>query len=225
MPDINDISIPQFASDILPPEERSVENVSALTGFLSAFGRQWGIFLAFLRGADNHYGAASWSAGTYNAGDIVIRFQSGEVFECLLDGTTSEPTPSAEWKKILDSFIGVQESQNFWGGTLALTYALNRRFMTTFNDPPTNSDIYIVNTPLATTPFIVGDSETTSSTVGDYVSSAFVMDTYSIAPTYAFDIQVPSALISTLGTDAENIIRKFVDKYLTAGLNYTVTPY
>ncbi len=225
MADISNINIAQFARDVLPPDERTPENVTALTSFLSAFGWQWTNYISFLNGEDVQLGTPIWTAGTYNKGDRAIQYQSGEVFECLVDGTTSEPKPSTEWKKVLDLFIGMRESQNFWGGSLALTYALNRRFMTNYVDPPGTSDIYIVATPLPVSPFLVGYAEVGSTAVSPTTSTEFVMESYSITPTFSFDIQVPTATMADLGSDAEKIIRTFVDKYITASLNYTITPY
>lgn len=218
------INIQQFAHDALPPEKRSAEDVAAMSGVLAAFDKQWTVFLANLNGADVQYGAAAWAAGAYAVSDVVIYFPTGEAYVCET-ATSAEPTTSSDWRKIADCFIGFNEMQHFDGTTLSLTYALNRRFLTNYVNPPSTSDIYIVNTPLEVSVFYVGTDETTSSSVGDDVSSEFVMAAYTITPATAFDVQVPTAVMTALGSNAEKIVRQFIDKYVILSLNYTVTPY
>lgn len=218
------INIQQFAHDALPPEKRTTENVASMSGVLAAFDKQWTVFLANLKGADVQYGAAAWTAGTYSPSDVVIYYPTGEVYECQVT-TTTEPSTSTDWLKIADCFIGFNEMQHFDGTTLSLTYALNRRFMTTYANPPATSDIYIVNTPLSVTVFYAGTDELTSSSVGPTISSEYVMSAYSITPATAFDVQVPTAVMTALGSNAENIIRQFIDKYVILSLHYTITPY
>lgn len=218
------INIHQFAHDALPPEKRSAEDVAAMSGVLAAFDKQWTVFLANLNGADVQYGAAAWAAGAYVVSDVVIYFPTGEAYVCET-ATSAEPTTSSDWRKIAECFIGFDEMQHFDGTTLSLTFALNRRFMTTYVDPPSTSDIYIESTPLPVNVFYVGSDESTSSSVAPSTSSEFVMSAYNITPATAFDIKVPTAVMTALGSEAEKAIRKFVDKYVTMSLNYTITPY
>lgn len=218
------INIHQLAHATLSPEKQTDLEVATLAGGLVGFDRQWSEFLANKLGADMQYGAAAWAAGAYAVSDVVIYFPTGEAYVCET-ATSAEPTTSSDWRKIAECFIGFDEMQHFDGTTLSLTFALNRRFMTTYVDPPSTSDIYLESTPLPVNVFYVGSDEPTSSSVAPSTSSEFVMSAYTITPATAFDIKVPTAVMTALGSEAEKAIRKFVDKYVTMSLNYTITPY
>jgi hypothetical protein len=220
-----DITLSKLIQDNLPEEKRTVENESALNGLMAGFNRTHNAFLDFKRGADVWFGWSFWIATTWIYGEKCIYFLSGEVYECVVPSTTAEPTQSDDWQKVSDSFIGNDEIMTFNGTKLSLEYALNRRFYTGFQQPPAQSDIYIStinNNPLV---FVVGGNASNSSNVYSNTSSEFVINSTLFTTINDFTIYVPTSTYSLLGADADNIIRSFVDKYVTFGLKYLIQQY
>jgi hypothetical protein len=220
-----DIGLAKLIHDNLPEEKRTLENESALNGLMGGFNRTHQSFLDFKRGADIWSGWFFWFPSTYAQGDKCIYFNSGEVYECVVPSTIAEPTTSTDWLKISDSFIGNDEIMQFNGSKLSLEYALNRRFYTNFLNPPSQSDIYIStinNNPLV---FVIGANETNSSASYSNTSSEFIINSNTFTTINDFTIFVPTSVYSNLGTDAEKIIRNFVDRYITFGLKYLIQTY
>jgi len=168
--------------------------------------------------------ATTWSAGTYTSG-AHVKYKDGSVYECMVASTTTEPTASTDWLRILDSFIGSDESQNFNATKLELEYALNKRFGTTYVNPPSVSPIYISNITPPVIVFRVGGIESISSSSYNNGSDSFVINDYSFPLPANFTINIPNATYNALGTTKEKIVRMFVDKYNTIPLTYTITPY
>ena len=221
MAQLFNIDTDQMVSDLLPPEKRSIENKSLLKGVFSAFKRLHSIFYAYLIGDSS---ATSWSAGTYTLG-AHVKYKDGAVYECVVSSTTTEPTSSSDWIRILDSFIGSDESQNFNGTKLELEYALNKRFGTTYVNPPSVSPIYISNITPTIIPFRVGGIESISSSSYYNTSDTFVINSYTFPLSDSFTINIPIATYNALGTTKEKIVRSFVDRYISIGITYTITPY
>lgn len=214
------IDISQLVQQLTPPKKRSDEQNSFGVGLLSAFKRILQTFLDYKEGST----ATNYTAGTYQKYDRVI--YNWGTYESLIDDNNSIPEDTSAWVKLLDSFIGVDESQYYDGKVLQLTYALNRYFGTTFNQPPIQSEIYLNNNIQPISPFRVGDTEAQSSWVSDLVSSEFVMYDYTLtAATALFTINVPIATYTALGADAEQIIRNFADKYVEASITYDIQTY
>lgn len=220
-----DITTSKLVGDNLPYEERTAENQALLNGLLSGFTRTHNSFLDFKRGADIYSSWLLWFSNTWMYGEKVIYYNTGEVFECVVPTTTTEPTASSDWIKVADSFIGNDEIMKFNGSRLSLEYALNRRFYTLFADPPIQSEIYIStinNNPLV---FVIGANASNSSTVYSNISSEFVINSNTFTTVNDFTIFIPTSLDAVLGTDAEKIIRDFVDRYVTFGLKYLIQTY
>jgi hypothetical protein len=220
-----DITTSKLVGDNLPYEERTAENQALLNGLLSGFTRTHNSFLDFKRGADIYSSWLLWFSNTWMYGEKVIYYNTGEVFECVVPTTTTEPTASSDWIKVADSFIGNDEIMKFNGSRLSLEYALNRRFYTQFYQPPTQSDIYIStinNNPIV---FVIGANASNSSTVYSNISSEFVINSNTFTTVNDFTIFIPTSLDAVLGTDAEKIIRDFVDRYVTFGLKYLIQTY
>jgi hypothetical protein len=108
---------------------------------------------------------------------------------------------------------------------VVLEYALNKWFGTVFRQPPTLSDIYILNNAVLTPVFVVGASEDESSDIFGDISSEFIIDDYDFTTAYAFSIYIPTAVYDALGAAKESIVRNFADKYVIAGILYNITPY
>jgi hypothetical protein len=168
--------------------------------------------------------ATTWSAGTYTSG-AHVKYKDGSVYECMVASTTAEPTASTDWLRILDSFIGSDESQNFNATKLELEYALNKRFGTTYVNPPINSPIYISNITPPVIVFRVGGIESISSSSYNNGSDSFVINDYSFPLPANFTINIQTSVYNALGTTKEKIVRMFVDRYVAIGLTYSITTY
>jgi hypothetical protein len=217
---IYNISLSKIVSDLLPPKKRTDENKSLLSGLFTAWHRRTQDLYDYKRGS----GYTPYVAGTYNQYDIVI-FEKG-VYECWENGTTTDPTDTTSWKQLNKSFIGADESQYFNGNRIVLEYALNTWFGTTFNNPPTLSDIYITNNVNLAPIFRVGTTESASSSVGVESSSEFVPVEFSVnTPLPSFAINVPIAFYTALGANAEQIIRDYADKYVATSITYEIITY
>lgn len=227
-----DININSQSTDLIPVEKRSVENKRLLVSLLSVFSRQWNIFLAYLKGADNPLSANIWAAGTYTLGNYIIYQPTGQVYECTVASTTEIPSTSTDWKLVLDSFIGTNESQYFNGSVEMLVYALNRRFSTTFvNDPNVQtSDIYLETLTDSDAMFQIGYTDSESSAIGEITVNTTEQLTYNDTVSYnnAFNIKIPVADYNALGaTSAQRTasVKNFANKYIVAGIYYDVIPY
>lgn len=220
---IYNVILSQLASDLLPPKKRDEALIAKVSGLLSAWYRRSKSLKEFKEGSQpSEYPA--YSAGTYNQYDTVTYEKA--TYECQIDGTTTEPTDKTSWLQLNKSFIGTNDSQLFNAGKLVLEYALNTYFGTTFNQPPTLSDIYINNTVSVVGTFRVGGTFAASSTVGQTVSPQFVPLTYSsgvVVPMFA--INIPSAFYASLGPDAEQIVRNYADKYVATSIPYEIITY
>lgn len=217
---IYNISLSKIVSDLLPPKKRTDENKSLLSGLFTAWHRRTQDLYDYKRGSSY----TPYVAGTYNKYDLVI-FEKA-VYECWVDGTTTAPTDTSSWKQLNKSFIGVNERQYFNGNKLVLEYALNFWFGTTFSNPPTLSDIYITNNVNLTPTFRVGTTEAKSSAVGLLTSNQFVPVDYSANTSQpSFAINVPIAFYTSLGANAEQIIRDYADKYVATSITYEIITY
>jgi hypothetical protein len=221
MAQLFNIDTDKLVSDLLPPEKRSTSNKGLLKGILSAFKRLHSIFYTYMIGDAT---ATTWSMGTYTLG-AHVKYKDGSVYECMVASTTAEPTSSTDWLRILDSFIGTEESQNFNATKLELEYALNRRFGTTYVNPPLLSPITITTLTSAIIVFRVGGIESISSSSYQNGSDSFVINDYSFPLLANFTINIPNGTYNALGTTKEKIVRKFVDRYVAIGITYSITPY
>ena len=215
----------RFASDILPNVARVEPDKSALKSVLVVAKNTNIIFNDKLEGADLFSGVVIWAVGTYSMGNKVIYFNDGSVYECIVNSTTDIPTNGTSWLKIAESFIGYNESKNFNGSKKILEYALNRRFFTQFYNAPSNSDIYVDPTISVPYPFHCGDGVGISSGSFDGVGFEGAPDGFTPAFDSSFTIFIPVALSVDLGVEYDKIIRTFVNKYITAGVSYTITTY
>lgn len=215
-----DINISQLVKDLLPSKHRTTEKLKQNEGLLSGFGRSAKILKDYKEGAS----ASTYSAGTYAKYEQVIYNQA--VYESLIDSNTDAPDVKASWVKIIDVFLPANDTQHFDANKINLEYALNNYFSTTYNNPPTLSDIYITNNVNLTPTFVVGEIESDSSSVGVDSSDQFVPLTYTATALLpSFSINVPTAFYASLGTDAEQIIRNFTDKYVATSITYNINQY
>jgi hypothetical protein len=109
-----------------------------------------------------------------------------------------------------------------------LEWAMNKWFGTTFRQPPNVSDIYITNNSVPIEVFRCGGIEDISSVVYSNNSSEFVINNYSFTVAFNFTINVPEAVFNALDptlVNNEKIFRAFVDRYVPAGVTYTIQTY
>jgi hypothetical protein len=217
---IFDITLSVKAIELLPPDKRSSTIVAWIKQLYKPLQQShYALFVSYKTGST----APQWTAGTYAYRERVIYGQT--VYESLTDGNTAIPTDTNYWRVYQDSFIGVDERLTYNHQKLVLQYALNTRFGTTFNQPPTLSDIYITTNAPGAGVFVVGASEGESSTVYADVSSEYVINSYSFSNFYNFTINVPVAVYTALGSAADSVIRGFVDRYNSAGVTYNIVTY
>jgi hypothetical protein len=217
---IFNVDITQLANDLLPRKYRVDEVKAKLVGLLSGVNRQQQLLKQYKEGVT----ASVWVAGTYAKYDQVI--YNYALYESLKNSNADVPDVAASWVKIADTFLPANESQYYDANRINLEYALNNYFGTTYNNPPTLSDIYITNNVNATPTFIVGEIESQSSAAALIVSDQFVPLTYTATALLpSFSINVPTAFYAGLGADAEQIIRNFTDKYVATSLTYNINQY
>ena len=220
------INFQQKAIELTPPDKRS----HSFIGWASALFSQWqynsdSLFTDYKEGAG--YVAPYNVLVVYSQYDRVRYGQS--IYESLIDGNTYNPTDLNYWRVYQEYFVGVDERIMYNSKTLVLEYALNTRFGSTFNQPPLQSDIYLTVNSIPTKPFQVGNVGFQSSVTYSDKSLEFVVNEY-FAPTDTFNlnINVPIALFNSLANDDNtrtNIIRNFADKYVPAGILYTIITY
>ena len=218
MADIYEIDYDVKAVEWTPPNKRGLLNISFIrTVFMQPIQYVRDLFLGAFRLG---YPFPTWSSlATYSKGQK-IAFKE-VIYESLEDSNTDVPT-SAKWRIYLPSFIGVNERIKYNGQKLILEYALNKRFGTSFRQPTLQSDIYITTVPYVVVGFVVAQSETPSSSVGQTTSDDAIGYSYPFSHVTNFSINVPAAVYATI---SEEEVRQFVDKIIPAGLNYTVSSY
>lgn len=218
---IYDVDFSKVGPRLLPPDKRFPVMNAWIKVFLSPI--QWvrDLWLGEYRTGST---AQNWlSTTTYAKYDRAI--QNTIVYESLISGNNQVPTNTAAWQVVQANFIGLSERILYTGQTLTLTYALNKRFMTVFRQPPNISDIYISNNNLGAFPFIVGADEQSSSDIFYQTSSEFIIDGFSFTGRYNFAINMPTAVYNALDplpANCDKIVRAFVDKYLPAGITYQI---
>lgn len=212
------------AKQLLASEFRDTETVTTSASLLEPTNRAHKTFNYMMSEAENDY--TVWVSGTYTKYERVIHFITGSVYECAVDSTTDEPGTSSAWIKVLDTFLGVDESRFYDGSRVQLEKALNKRFFLNFSITTGASDIYIttVTHPVAT--FISGGSEDISSYSSQSGSAPYYCSgAASYIDMTCFVINYPAFDYAILGSDAEQVVRRFVDQYAAFGLPYTIQTY
>jgi hypothetical protein len=216
------INISKLISDLLPPEKRTVNIIAFCKGL---FSKQNNDNLNLLETIERT-SAPYYSSGTYSQFQRVI--YQREVYESLKNSNTDLPTVATSWVKVVDNFLGTNETQKYTTSTIHVEYALNRYFENMANTPYdlTTGAIYLQTIQLAMPTFLVGFANTSSSTVGYSYSENFITFDENILVSYTvLQINVPTATATALGTNYEQIIRNFADKYITEGITYKIELY
>lgn len=210
--------------NVLVPDKRTKKTVSFNKALVSEVANNHELLFATYK----EYSAVPvWTAGTFYKNELVKYGKS--IFQSIIDGNTTEPTYSDNWRLVSDNFLGSDFRLKIRGGKLNLEYALNTWFDSTFRQPPLVSDIFLTTNPVTPiTVFRVGDENFNSSTVYLDRSVEFVINSYSFDEQFNLVINVPIDKFNSLGdTDAvrDSVIKNFVNKYINAGLTYKITTY
>lgn len=217
MPSLYDVNFNQQASDLLPPDKRTLGVVSLMQALLQSV--QWCrdlVLGSYKSGAT----APNYAPGSYSQYQQVV-YKKG-VYSSLIDNNTDTPDVASSWELIQSNFIGVDERVKYNGQKIVLEYALNKRFGGVFRPPASIalSDIYITLIPPSPFGFRVG--LTIGSSVGLTNSSDSVGSLYPFIQINNFQINFPRSLYILTN---ENEVRDFVNLYATAGLNYIIASY
>lgn len=223
--------------NLLPPDQRKPYWIIFVTALLNPIARLYGLFTGFMNGET----LIVWSSiTTYAAGTKV--FWNFKTWESVVSGNMGviPGSNTAYWILRNNSFIGATERAKYNGRYLALTFALNRYFGTTFRQPPypppygaggAFSDIYITNVAPTFTSFVSYTKEAGGSTVytiGTGNNEVFTTGIFAGASAYKFIINIPLAVYSALGATpaiSDSIIRRFADKYVPCGITYNISTY
>ncbi len=216
------INISKLISDLLPPEKRVVNIIAFCKGLFSKQDNDNLNTLETIEGTT----APLYVSGTYNLFDRV-KYQRA-VYESLKNSNTSLPTIETDWIRVVDNFLGTNETQKYTISAVHLEYALNRYFQNIATTPYELGDgvIYLQNIVLANPSFLVGYTNTLSSTVGYSQSDNFITFDENILVSYSvLQINVPTATATALGTNYYQIISNFVDRYISEAILYTIQLY
>lgn len=221
--------------ELLPPSKRETESgnddiENLLFSFAAPLNQLETIFTYQREGTGaNDYDALA----VYVLGDLV-NYQSrvyykNEITEDYIAGIL--PTNTDYFVKVLDYIIGLNDRIRFSPNKLILEYALNAIFNTTFNQPPTLSDIYITRLFNDSDCFQAGETEAESSTVAeqDVDSEWSIPETEpSGAIQYDYVVNVPVAVWTALSSSApqrDAIILSVLNKFKLFGFIAEVQTY
>jgi hypothetical protein len=175
--------------------------------------------------------AADWDVLlTYAIGDQV-KYIDKAIYQCYVATTAGIlPTDTVYWFKIQDKFVGVEPRTKYNAQCLIFEWALNEWFGTNFVNTPGASDIYISSVVSSTNEFLVGVSETESSSAvyANGEATSFIQAENLTSASYEFAIYIPNAVwlaLASTTNDRDNIIRNIADLYVYAGIDYEIIPY
>ena len=239
----------QISSDISPPPRRLPKWLAWLSSLLTPL--QWDHDLLFSNGWTDGSTAPNWASGTtYTYGQRVVNTANEDlgVYELSnVAGLTSTANPAkdtANWFKVLDTFIGVRERANYTGQGLVLEWALNRYFQVNqasltfpWSGPiltGAGNQIYIGNNFNSFASFYLSNGSTGANTSylsnNSRLSKSFLGNSY-IVNGNNFTVYVPSAIAAAItanlpaGQTYVNVITVFVQKYCQCNFNFNVTTY
>jgi hypothetical protein len=186
---------------------------------------------------DSYAGALTYSdwdiSTSYSIGDKVKYTDYCSYISLTNSNLGNVPTDTVNWYLISNDYVGLRQRSNFTGQKLLLEYALNKHYSTTFNQPPTLSDIYITTNLIDVMPFTTGSLATNTSsaalnsaTAQDFVGTSYTYDTISLT------INVPNATLNTIiGGEvapypkAKQSVLTYSQKLIFAGIEAEVVGY
>lgn len=220
-----------FWRQMMPPLKR-------VARFL-ALGYIWMKPLQWLRDVFfNDYALAlsyvDWDiSNSYSIGDKVKYTDYCSYISLTNSNLGNLPTDTTNWYLISNDYVGIEPRSHYTGQKLLLEYALNKHYSTTFNQPPTLSDIYITTNSIDVFPFSVGELATDTSAAAisgvyakDFVGTVYTYDTISLT------INVPNATLATIiGGEiapypkAKQSVLTYSQKLIFAGIEAEVVGY
>lgn len=219
-----------FWKQMLPPFKRLVNFLA--WGAVVTKPLQWLRDLFFNDYADGLTYTLFGGATNYMIGDKV-KYTTNGLYICVVDNTQFiEPTNTNNWIKISNEYVGLRHRANYTGQKKVLEYALNKRFNTTFQQPPTNSTIYLTKTQTDTNYFAVGINypNTSGAALNGFHALDFVGISYSYAQ-YELIIHVPNTTLSLIAgegvpyTNGKKAVLNYANKLIFAGIEAQVVGY
>ena len=224
MPSIYDIDFQKFSAQMLPPDKRYTRNVAWIKSLLSPLQYLRDLWFGSYRTGST---APQWVNSSPYPKYAQVKYNK-IVYESLVDNNADLPTTVATWRVVQINFIGMEERILYNGEKLVLEYAMNKWFGTVFRQPPNQPDIYIQNNPVPIPVFRVGAVEDISSISYTDGSVEYVINQFTFTVEFNFTIYCPVAVYNALDptlVNNEKIFRAFVDKYVPAGITYTIITY
>jgi hypothetical protein len=223
-----DVDYSKVAQDILPTHKRT--DIVEVTDSLQEPLNDLNVFFKWFREGSS---AGQWNnAVSYTFGQVVKYSRKVYVRNEITDGYASGiiPTDSTYWDNVSNNFVGVLERIQYTPQKLSLEYALNKAFGTTFNNPPTLSQIYIQNVNTTDVNLFVGVTDGDTGTIPETDSTAlfFIGESDFVAGETDFEIFIPFGVYTALGTtntERNLVIGTIVEKYKLAGYTYKITTY
>jgi hypothetical protein len=169
---------------------------------------------------------AKWNSGvTYTTGDKV-RYGI-KIYEALEGSTGVVPFENEDtWLLICNDFVGADSRVKFNNQKMLFEYVLNLYLNTTATTLPT---IYITRNTIDINGFYLGvDGVTDLGELGTNTNQKQFLGTSYSLNQYAFTINVPLALYTSLGstaTNRENMVKEIADRYNSAGALYNIVTY
>lgn len=231
MASIYDLDFNNWVTNSLPVLKRTERAVQWLTSLLAPL--QWLHDNFFNEYANGSASALYAGATTYAIGDRVVDNLNNGVYESQSVQTGVQPSTAteAQWQKVSDDWRGVRERVKYTSQKITLEYALNKWFRTTWVQPddvsaPTRPDIYIDNNLITNLAFVAyaNDTDSSDAFAADIFQQNFIVDSYAFSGNW-FTIYVPVAIHTALGTQADDKIRAIADRYVIAGITYSIDTY
>jgi hypothetical protein len=178
--------------------------------------------------------SADWDILTAYSRYDRVNYQN-RIYEAIEDNTGFTPTDTDYWVQAVEDFRGARERLKYNCQTLMLEWILNKWFGTNFEqpqNPPVNSDFYIVNNSRDADTFSVAEESVID---GVYVTSStpeftslvedYVGETSSYAGGTNFTVFYPVSVIVN-PTDANYFqMVNLIEQYKVFGATVTYTSY
>ncbi len=182
-------------------------------------------FVNFYR---NGHTALNWNNTFPFTVGFYVRGSDKAIYQCFIANTNVNPVgdTTGHWYMACGDFRGSVERQSYTGAIkLSFEYALNRWFGTTFRQPNAVSDIYITNNHV-TNVFIASNNPHIASYANNLpqFTVSFCNNAYSFGQSN-FVIHVPSSLATALGSQWQQFISSFANKYKLSGTLFSIVQY
>lgn len=211
-----------LSEKLIPPALRQIRILAYLRVLLASVQSKWNDTLEYFLGSSY----STWAASDpYVKGD---RIKYGyAIYEALIANINVIPYGNeSTWLLINKDFVGIDAKVHFNGQKMIFEYVLNLYLNTTATTIPL---IYTTRNPVDTNGFYLGvDGDSSFGELGlDSNQNDYLGTSYTIGQ-YAMTIYVPLALYNSLASsssDRESRVRNIADRYVVAGINYSISTY